>query len=168
MLLIRTAAVRKMHDPTSEHIPSRSPGTTCQRGFSHVLTSPMWQPNMFSLHLGSRPSHTHTLKHTQKRHTALLQIVLTHIQSTTKTNTCKRVTLRGCNLQENPIWQSSCQCGSQIDCSRGAHRVASCPSTLLYQLDTHTHIHTQRDPFGDKLKVGSGSTTVMINSCHLF
>ncbi len=100
----------------------------------------MWQQNMFYMHLGSRAPHAHL--NTQKTHTALLQIVLTRTSSTTKTNTCKRVTLRGCNLQENPIWQSSCQRGSQIDCSRGAHRVASCPSTRLYQLHTHTHTHT--------------------------
>lgn len=118
--------------------------------FSHVSTGPMWQRNMFSVHLGSRttpPPYIHTLKHT-KRHTQLYyNSPHTHSPSTTKTNTCKRVTFRGCNLQENPIWQSSCQRGSQIDCSCGAHRVASCPSSLFYQLNTHNltlHTHSER------------------------
>lgn len=121
------------------------------------------QPQVTTEHVLFAPrlkTPTHTLKHTdkkkQKTHKALLQIVLSRTPSTTKTNTCERVTLRGCNLQENPIWQSSYQRGSRIDCSRGAHRVASCPSTLSYQLHTHTHT------FEGELEVGSGPTAAVI------
>lgn len=162
MFLIRPLGVWNQPDPTSEHVPSLLLPTACQREFSHVPTSPKWQQNMFSMHLGSRPPHTRLNTQTEKKtknkttHTALLQIVLSRTPSTTKTNTCERVTLRGCNLQENPIWQSSCQRGSRIDCSPGAHRVASCPSTLFYQL------HTQKHTFEGELKVGSGPTAAVI------
>lgn len=92
-----------------------------------------------------------------------ITIVHRHSSSTTKTNTCKRVTLRGCNLQENPIWQSSCQRGSRLGCSCGAHRVASCPSPLFYQLNTHKPPHTHTS-----LKWDQPPTTALINSYHLF
>lgn len=145
MLLIRTAAVWKKPDPKSEHVPSLFLGTACQRGFPAAIQSCFNQPHVTTEHvlcaprLKTPPTHTHL--NTQKSTHCFITIVHTRTPSTTKTNTCERVTLRGCNLQENPIWQSSCQRGSQIDWSRGAHRVASCPSTLFYQLDTHKHTH---------------------------
>lgn len=92
--------------------------------------------------------HARTWTH-NRAHTALLQTALTRTSSTTKINTCERVTLKGCNLQENPIWQSSCQQGSRIDCSRGAHRVASCPYALLCRLHSRACVHTWRRSWGE-------------------
>lgn len=153
-LLIRVTAVWKKPDPTTEHAPSLFDTTACQSGFPAAIQSCFNRPHVTTEHVlcaprlkNHPPPYIHTLKHT-KRHTQLYyNSPHTHSPSTTKTNTCKRVTFRGCNLQENPIWQSSCQRGSQIDCSCGAHRVASCPSSLFYQLNTHNltlHTHSER------------------------
>lgn len=48
--------------------------------FSHVSTSPMWQQNMFSVHLGSRVPHPHThrLKLTHANAHCFITIVHTH------------------------------------------------------------------------------------------
>lgn len=150
--------------------------TACQRGFPAAIQSCFNQPHVTTEHVlcaprfkTPPPTHTQTQALTRKCTLLYYNSPHTRTPSTTKTNTCKHVTLRGCNLQENPIWQSSCQRGSQIDCSCGAHRVASCPSTLFYQVEsptTHPPPKLTRTP-KDELKMGSGPTTVMVNSCHL-
>lgn len=119
--------------------------TACQRGFPAAIQSCFNQPHVTTEHVlcaprfkSPPPTHTQTQAHTRKCTLLYYNSPHTRTPSTTKTNTCKHVTLRGCNLQENPIWQSSCQRGSQIDCSCGAHRVASCPSTLFYQAELPT------------------------------